>query len=144
MKMLKMVSAAMVGLSISTSAVCDEYTDQVKAQLALIQLAAASEGWEETHNAKFDKLNNDDYDSFTFTLRKGLSYRVISVCDEDCSDLDLTLYDENDNEISKDTSADSMPIVDASPKWSGEFTLRVKMYSCSDNPCYYGINILGK
>lgn len=45
MKILKMVTAGVVGLSISASGTCGEYIDQVKAQLTLIQLAASSEGW---------------------------------------------------------------------------------------------------
>lgn len=144
MKTLSMTIIGLMGLLITTSALSGEYTDQVKVQLALIKLAGAADGWEESHNDKFDKLDDGESDSFSFTLHKGTSYKVISVCDNDCSDLDLTLYDENDNEISKDASTDSMPIVEASPKWTGKFSLKVKMYSCNSNPCYYGISILGK
>jgi hypothetical protein len=144
MKTLSMMITGLMGLSISASILGGEYTDQVRVQLALIKLVGVADGWEETHNDKFDKLNNGQSDSFSFTLRKGTSYKVVSVCDNDCSDLDLTLYDENNNEISKDTSTDSMPIVEVSPKRTGKFSLEVKMYSCNSNPCYYGISILGK
>ncbi len=121
-----------------------EYTDQVKVQLGLIKLVGLAEGWEETHNDKFDRLDEGDSDLFSFTLRKGKSYKIITACDNDCSDIDLILYDENDNEISRDTSTDSLPIVDVRPKWTGKFKLKVRMYSCSNNPCYYGIAILGR
>lgn len=122
----------------------ESYRDQVKAQLALIKLAGSQSGWEETHNDKFDKLDDGESDSFSFRLQKGRSYKIISVCDNDCSDLDLILYDENDQEISKDNGDDSMPMVEVRPKWTGRFSLKVRMYSCKNNPCYYAICILGK
>ena len=61
------------------------------------------------------------------------------VCDNDCRDLDLILLDERGNEISQDTSTDDIPIVNARPKWTGRFTLRVIMEDCRVNPCNYGV-----
>ncbi len=121
-----------------------EYHDQVKAQLGLVKLVGLSNGWEETHNDKIDKLDEGERDSFSFTLRKGMEYKVLSVCDADCSDIDLVLYDENDEKVGSDLKDDGMPIIEVAPKWTGEFTLKVKMFSCKTNPCYYGISILGK
>ena len=133
-----------VTLVIATAFSAKAQTDEVKTQLAVLKLAALSGGWEETHNDKISKLNNRESDSFTFNLYKGNSYKIVSVCDNDCSDLDLVLYDENQNEISRDNSRDSIPIVEVTPAWSGEFKLKVVMFSCSANPCLYGISILGK
>lgn len=144
MKALIAITAIVISLAIPMATLGGEYTDHVEAQLALIKLAVLADGWTETHNDKFDKLDNGDSDSFSFTLEKGKSYKVISVCDNDCSDIDMVLYDENDNEISKDTKEDSMPIVEATPKWTGDFRLDVKMHSCRTSPCYYGISVLGK
>ena len=122
-----------------------EYTDQVKAQMLSIKSAAFSEDrFEETHNDKYDSLDEDDSDTLTFTLKEGMEYRIYGVCDNDCSDLDMTLYDENDNEIAEDATTDDIPIVQVSPKWTGKFSLEVEMYECDDEPCFYGIAILGK
>jgi hypothetical protein len=139
-----MIASLIILLFSSISWGGESYRDQVKAQLALIKLAGNSEGWEETHNDKFDKLDNGESDSFSFNLQRGKSYKIISVCDNDCSDLDLILYDENNNEINRDNSDDSTPMVEVRPKWTGQFSLKVSMYSCESNPCYYAICILGK
>ncbi|POZ50884.1 hypothetical protein [Methylovulum psychrotolerans] len=144
MKVLSMIVVILIGLSVSKATLGGEYIDQVKLQLAMIKLTVLSEGWKETHDAKFDRLDEGDSDSFSFNLRKGNSYKIVSVCDKDCSDLDLALYDENGNKISKDAGIDSMPVVEATPKWTGNFSLKVKMYSCKSNPCYFGISILGR
>lgn len=144
---MKVISSVMIGfisLSISTTTLGGTFTDQVKRQLEAIKQISANDGWEETHNDKLDKLNNGGNDSFSFTLRKGTKYKIVSVCDNHCKDIDLILYDENNNEVSRDTSTDSLPIIDVNPRWSGKFSLKVKMASCTNNPCYYGISILGK
>jgi len=76
---------------------------------------------------------------WTIYLVKDTDFRIHGVCDNDCRDLDLVLLDERGNEISKDTSTDDIPIVNARPKWTGRFTLRVIMADCKVNPCNYGV-----
>ncbi len=144
MEMSILATAAFVILALPRAASAGEYTDQVNGQLAIVKLAALTDGWTETHNDRLDSLNSGQSDSFTFTLRRGRSYKVLSVCDEDCSDLDLTLYDEYNNKIGQDLQTDSLPIIGVNPRWTGKYRLVVKMYSCHRNPCYYGISILGK
>ena len=124
-------------------AAAGKYTDQVNILLDRVDTAMAKRGFEQTHTPKIDKLRQGDSDSFSFTLKKGMSSTIVSVCDADCSDLDLVLRDEGGNDIDNDDQRDDMPIVSVQPKWTGKFTLRVKMYSCNNNPCYYGIGIYG-
>ncbi len=135
---------ALIGLSMSATSFAVDYTQQVANQLMLIKLAGVAGGWVSTHNDRVSRLRHRGTDSFTLTLRKGLSYKLVSVCDNDCSDLDLTLYDENYNVISRDNDSSSTPIVEVTPKWTGTFHLQVRMYACSNNPCYYGISTFGK
>lgn len=133
-----------VFLAIPTVGFAGKSGDLVKAQLGLVKIAVTSDGWEETHNDKIDKMDEGEEDSFSFTLKKGMDYKIISACDADCSDIDLVLYDENDKKIGDDLKDDGLPVVEVAPKWTGEFTLKVKMFSCKSNPCYYGISIIGK
>jgi hypothetical protein len=84
-------------------------------------------------------LRNGQRTDWTIFLVKEVDYRIHGVCDNDCRDLDLVLLDERGNEISQDTSTDDIPIVNARPKWTGRFTLRVIMADCKVNPCNYGV-----
>ena len=84
-------------------------------------------------------LRNGQRTEWTIFLVKGVDYRIQGVCDNDCRDLDQVLLDERGNEISQDTSTDDIPIVNARPKWTGRFTLRVIMEDCKVNPCNYGV-----
>ena len=67
----------------------------------------------------------------------------MGVCDEDCQDLDLELYDGYGNLISQDDSVDDAPVVEVSVVQGGAFTLRVMMYECTEDPCYYGFGVFG-
>jgi hypothetical protein len=53
---------------------------------------------------------------------------VYAVCDEDCSDLDMFLYDEMDTLVDADEQPDAFPIVTA--PYDGTFSIFVSMPSC--------------
>lgn len=59
---------------------------------------------------------------------------VYASCDEDCSDLDILLYDANSGElITSDTLEDANPIVVA--PYGGEFLIEVVMANCHAGAC---------
>lgn len=89
-------------------------------------------------------LRNGQRTDWTIFLVKEVDYRIHGVCDNDCRDLDLILLDERGNEVSQDTSTDDIPIVNARPKWTGRFTLRVIMADCKVNPCNYGVRFFAQ
>ncbi len=92
-----------------------------------------------TRNYIIGRLNHGADDTWTFVLPSG-SFKVVGVCDEDCSDLDLRVY-QGDKLLVEDLLTDDVPIVDF--KLSGEtrVTLRVSMANCKSNPCFWGIGL---
>jgi hypothetical protein len=86
-------------------------------------------------------LKNSYYEDLTIKLQPGTSYAFMGVCDQDCHDIDLRLFDPDGDEVASDVRADDWPIVSISPSYSGTYTLRVVMASCSKDPCYYGIGL---
>jgi hypothetical protein len=54
---------------------------------------------------------------------------VYADCDEDCSDLDLFLYNEVDKLVSADEALDSFPVVTA--PYEGTFSVVVSMAACN-------------
>lgn len=120
-----------------------QYVAQVRAQLNVVRDAVEDNGYVKTHDYKISTLGRGRKDSFTLDLRKGRQYILVSVCDQDCSDLDIKVFDENNNQIASDTAVDDRPVVSVTPRWTGEFRIQVTMYKCSNSPCYYGIGVFG-
>lgn len=96
------------------------------------------------HDLTYGSLDDDDYTYYTLTLKQYWTYRITTVCDGDCGDIDLYLYDENGNSISSDLKTDDFPIVGCSPTWTGQFKLKVKMINCTRNPCRFAIAVFRK
>ena len=89
-------------------------------------------------------LKNNYYEDLTIKLQPGTSYAFMGVCDQDCHDIDLRLFDPDGDEVTSDVRTDDWPIVSISPSYSGTYRLRVVMASCSKDPCYYGIGVYTK
>ncbi|HMQ86294.1 MAG TPA: hypothetical protein PKB07_01820 [Flavilitoribacter sp.] len=118
--------------------------DAIYSQLLAIGRVEINQGYKLTHDIEVDYLNDDGYTSYYFTLYRGWTYRIWGVCDNDCDDLDLCLYDESNNEIDCDKTTDDRPVTKVTPKWTGRFRLQVKMYDCKINPCKFGFAVFGK
>jgi hypothetical protein len=101
-------------------------------------------GYEKTHDTQIGSLHNEESESFTLTLHAGTKYALVGVCDNDCNDLDLRLYDADDDEVDSDVATDDVPIVQVTPSETQRFRVKVIMSSCKASPCWYGIGVYGK
>ncbi|MFQ5551642.1 MAG: hypothetical protein ACE5FJ_10445 [Gemmatimonadales bacterium] len=86
-------------------------------------------------------LDDDDEEEFWFELRRNQSYAFLAACDEDCQDIDLFVYDEDGDQIDSDVSLDAVPTIRVTPRRTADYRIRVRMYNCTTDPCYY---VLGK
>jgi hypothetical protein len=121
----------------------DQWTNEVRGQLLVVAGAAGLGGYQMTHDPFIGSLGNGGYNDITLNVRDGVSYAIVGVCDSDCRDIDLELYDDNGNRIVADTGSNDTPGVRFTPRWSARFTIRVTMASCSNAPCRYGIGFFG-
>ncbi|MDX2256990.1 MAG: hypothetical protein NW214_15865 [Pseudanabaenaceae cyanobacterium bins.39] len=122
----------------------DKWTNQVRSQLVRASVAIGLVNYQMTHNPFIGDLGNRGKDDVTLNLRRGTSYAIVGVCDNDCRDIDLELYDDNGNLVASDTQNDDTPVIRITPRWNAEFTIRVVMASCSNSPCRYGIGTFGQ
>jgi hypothetical protein len=74
----------------------------------------------------------------TINVASGAAYIVIGVCDENCSDLDLTIRDSSGNEVGSDFEPDDAPMVVIPSGSGGRYTFEVSMATCSSN-CNWGV-----
>lgn len=95
---------------------------------------------------KVGLLKNGESTSLDVTLNLDRSYRLVGVCDQQCTDMDMKLYNSGGALVDEDTSTDDIPLVDVSPRTSGSYTMKVTMADCSNASygCYYGVTLLRK
>ena len=144
---MKKIGLALAGAAlaiVSMGSIANEYEDQVKLQLLRVQNALEGEGYDSTHDFYVDQLRQGGSDQIAVELDAGWDYQIVSVCDADCGDLDLSVYDARGRKVDSDKSDDDVPVVSVSPSSTQQYTLKVEMYHCKDNPCYYGIAVFGK
>ena len=140
--MKKLIFLSLVALLpfMSTSLQAQSYADTVWDQLQSWYDDYNSDGYE-VENYVVGKLYEDDTDTWTFWLDGGVDYTIVGVCDEDCSDIDLTIIDDDGDVIDEDILEDNFPIVSVSPRRDAAYTIEVDMYECDVEPCYFGIAV---
>jgi hypothetical protein len=89
-------------------------------------------------------LNAEESVSFTVTLRSGVSYEIVGVCDNDCTSLGLTLATMSNNDIAADHSSENFPVIHFTPTATMEYRLKVVMEACRMSPCWYGVGVYRK
>ena len=136
---------ALLTLLSATTVFADRYEDQVRTNLQTRYdyWHNRGDGWNQLPDLRDITLIGEGHSvSIPYTLIKGETYKMVGVCDNDCSDIDFELRDENGNLIDEDTAKDDIPIVEVTPIRTGKFTLRVSMQSCSNSAgCVYGVDV---
>lgn len=117
----------------------DDVYDQLKSDHEYYELLGYS-----VVNYIVGKLDDDGVATWTFELSRRTDYAVSGVCDEDCADLDLRLKTATGTVVDRDELPDNYPEVSVTPTRSQDYTVEVEMYSCSVEPCYYGIALFEK
>ncbi len=72
------------------------------------------------------------------TLRRGITYRVFAVCDNDCSDVDMEVYDSAGDFVGRDVAVNDNPYVEITPAADGVVYARIWLAACEAEPCYIG------
>lgn len=117
------------------------YVNQIKEQLINAAIVLGLDDYSLSHEPFIDTLNHRSLDTLTLTLYRGISYKIVGVCDSDCSDIDMYVYDDNGNLIDSDESSDDIPFIEVTPRWTATFEVEINMYQCSSSYCYYGVGI---
>lgn len=140
------LALAALGLaSVSAAAqVPREYAAQLAQQLAHAEQAFRQMGFTRAAGPFAGGLAQRGARALPVTLRAGHSYRILGVCDADCSDLDLRLIDQNGGVIAVDVAPDDVPILDATPRVTGQHTIEVSMRRCATAPCYFAVNVYAR
>lgn len=113
-------------------------------QLQSAQAAAAQQGFQLVGQPFSGSLAQGQSWNIPAELHAGVDYRVLGVCDRDCADLDLVVFDNNGVQVAQDTATSNQPVVAVAPVYTANFTVQVQMFNCTVAPCYYAIALYGR
>jgi len=113
-------------------------------QLQQASAALGQQGFQMVGQPATGGLSQGQITDVPAQLNQGYDYRVLGVCDRDCADLDLGLFDANGQLLTQDTSTTSQPFIGAQPSYNGNFVVRVNMYNCSVAPCYFAVALYAR
>ena len=146
--MVRLTLAVLVGLSLSAGLVeaqgSSRWQQQISTQLTRYTDALSRQGYARSHEIKNGSLDDDESEAFTLELDGGHSYALIGVCDEDCTDVDLRLYDADGREVDSDIEVDDYPVLEVSPTRTATYRVKVIMATCSTSPCFYGVGVFSR
>ncbi len=83
-------------------------------------------------------------EAFTLRLDRDYDYALMGVCDQDCKDIDIKLYDNNGNLVDADTKPDDTAYIHYEPGRNGLFHIEVNIPACTEWKCTYGIGVFAK
>lgn len=116
----------------------------ILAQLQQAQALAARQGFQQVGQPYSGGLAQGQTWNVPVQLVAGYEYRVLGVCDRDCNDLDLVLFDSAGRQVAQDTTTSDQPVVAVQPAYNDNFIIQVQMYNCSVAPCYYALALYGR
>jgi hypothetical protein len=137
------IAFASLGAAPGAYAQSSEYIRQLANQLSQARDSFVPNNYRLIIGPDNDSLSQGDSDNYTVTLQGGRSYKLVGVCDNDCSDLDITLYDSDGDVVDRDVLDDDKPVVSVSGKSGGRYRMNVSMASCSAAICYYSVAVYG-
>lgn len=140
---LAVLAGAVLAAPAAAQARDSQWERQVSYQLNRYGDALSDKGYQLTHEIKHGSLDDDESEYFSVELDAGRSYALLGVCDADCTDLDLRLYDGSGTEVDADIETDDYPVVEVRPRRTARYRVKVIMATCSTSPCFYGVGVYG-
>lgn len=117
------------------------FSQQASLQLVEIAETLGVATQEMSQKPYVESLWQDESSYFPLKLKEGKNYAILGVCDKDCEDIDLKLYDNNGKIIDYDTASDNTPLVTVTTEETQELKIKIEMSTCAVAPCYYGIGV---
>lgn len=116
-----------------------DYEGQVRYQIESIHRRVSRSGYTRVVDGHIAQIDADATERFAIDLVAGQEYQIVGVCDNDCTDIDLKLYDPDGNLVDEDVLEDDVPVVTVTPDRDGQYAIEGIMYECQTDFCYIGL-----
>ena len=99
--------------------------------------ALRTRGWHVRDSYSYGFLKRGAYTVIQTQLLAGNHYKICAAGCEDAADVDISVFDENENLIDGDHDNSVLAVADITPKWSGTFYVKVTMYDSTPGGAHY-------
>ena len=120
------------------------HEELIQAQLEMAESLVAAEGYQPRQEHVVGSVELGETVTQSIRLGGGGNYVVIAVCDTDCSDVDVAVYDSERTLVGSDNDESDVAIAQVRTAAAGSFTAEVTMYSCTVSPCFFGLGVFEK
>ena len=114
------------------------WEEEVMAQIEAIHDQVAAD-FDYAADLVVGEVEGDASDAFGLEVTGNATYVVVAVCDSDCGDIDLVIYDEVGAEVASDVEEDDHPVV--RPRGEGDYSVEVQMVDCAAATCAYAVQV---
>jgi hypothetical protein len=143
--MRAVLGAAVLAAAVALPATAQNtYQQQIIRQLTAAATAVQSQGYNADRAPVMGSLNDDMQEGVLLQLTAGMRYAILGVCDNDCTDVDLRVFDPMGNLMGEDMLVDDRPVVEFVAPSTGQYRATVIMATCNTNPCYYGVQVYAR
>ena len=133
---------AAIGCAATSEALAQNaYQQQIRTQMTRHSGTVLQQGYVADRDLMMGSLNSGAREAAMINLQGGVRYKIIGVCDNDCTDVDLRIFGPDGTKLAEDILTDDVPILDLTAPVGGQYRLSVEMATCSMNPCYWGVQI---
>lgn len=138
--MIAAVTAAIMATGVAAAETLEApepYMTQLTEQM--VQYSQQYMGGKQLSAALTGALPQGGKDRLTIELDSGGQFSFLAVCDSDCSDIDLRVYDPSGALVGEDVLLDDYPVVSFTAARSATYVVEVIMATCRQAPCYYAV-----
>ncbi len=144
----KRVAAAFAALALTAlpamAQVPDPFAYELAQRLANAERPLTEDGYARAAGPFAGALAQRGERRFSLMLRAGQDYGIVGVCESRCTDLDLRLYDPNNQLIAQDVRQDRQSGIHVTPTSTGNYTIEAIMYRCNAPECWYAFNVYSR
>lgn len=151
--MLRRVAALFVVLTLLAPAAVEAFSqrgmkqwrDIAQSEMRTIwQRLKAERGFGYAGDMVVGSLQQGGHEYFEFDFVKHREYVIKGICDGDCGDIDLYLYNRRNDLVQSNTRPGAGPAIQLGTGYDGRYKIQTSMASCSVEPCYYAVQVFHK
>lgn len=124
-------------------ALAEEWTRTAQGELRFVELTLANGGWTLEREIHAEGLASGETGYTSLRLAGRSEYAIVALCDRDCGDVDLAIY-ENDVLAAEDCTESGLPLVTVTAQERTTFDTEVRMFNCARETCRYSVAVFSR